>query len=371
MKKTALDKPTAGRCKGGIIAIKLREDDELVDVAITKPGDEIVLATATRHGDPLQRSRRPPDGPQHQRRERHQRWRKDDHLVGMVVADPDATLLTACENGYGKRTPFGPNAEPGSRTTADDWPTKTTTPPSRQPPSRRAAETTTRPKAILVGHPLPHPAPRRQGPARHQDHRPQRPGDRRRPRARRRRAADDDRPRQDSSGSSASDISVIGRNTQGVRIMSLDEGDTLAAIVRVPRDENGGAPPRHRAARSRRPSRRKRRRAGRVIVIADVADDRRSARPTAADRPECYTASSSSFTSSLGLHRMSRRALITGITGQDGAYLAEFLLAKGYEVHGMVRRASTESFERIEHLRLAAAPAPGRPARSAVDRARC
>jgi GDPmannose 4,6-dehydratase len=44
-------------------------------------------------------------------------------------------------------------------------------------------------------------------------------------------------------------------------------------------------------------------------------------------------------------------ALITGITGQDGSYLAELLLEKGYEVHGMVRRASTEKFERIEHLR--------------------
>jgi GDPmannose 4,6-dehydratase len=46
-----------------------------------------------------------------------------------------------------------------------------------------------------------------------------------------------------------------------------------------------------------------------------------------------------------------RRALITGITGQDGSYLAEFLLEKGYHVVGMVRRASTESFERIGHLR--------------------
>ena len=44
-------------------------------------------------------------------------------------------------------------------------------------------------------------------------------------------------------------------------------------------------------------------------------------------------------------------ALITGITGQDGSYLAELLLDKGYEVHGMVRRSSTERFERIEHLR--------------------
>jgi GDPmannose 4,6-dehydratase len=46
-----------------------------------------------------------------------------------------------------------------------------------------------------------------------------------------------------------------------------------------------------------------------------------------------------------------RTALITGITGQDGSYLAEFLLEKGYEVHGMVRRSSTETFERIAHLR--------------------
>jgi GDPmannose 4,6-dehydratase len=46
-----------------------------------------------------------------------------------------------------------------------------------------------------------------------------------------------------------------------------------------------------------------------------------------------------------------RSALITGITGQDGSYLAELLLEKGYDVHGMVRRASTEKFDRIEHLR--------------------
>jgi GDPmannose 4,6-dehydratase len=45
-----------------------------------------------------------------------------------------------------------------------------------------------------------------------------------------------------------------------------------------------------------------------------------------------------------------RRALITGVTGQDGSYLAEFLLDEGYEVFGMVRRASTDSYERIEHL---------------------
>ena len=47
---------------------------------------------------------------------------------------------------------------------------------------------------------------------------------------------------------------------------------------------------------------------------------------------------------------MAKRALITGITGQDGSYLAELLLEKGYEVHGLVRRASTTNYWRIEHL---------------------
>ena len=45
-----------------------------------------------------------------------------------------------------------------------------------------------------------------------------------------------------------------------------------------------------------------------------------------------------------------KRALITGITGQDGSYLAELLLAKDYEVVGMVRRSSTVNFERIAHI---------------------
>src|ERR1035441_10065115 len=45
-----------------------------------------------------------------------------------------------------------------------------------------------------------------------------------------------------------------------------------------------------------------------------------------------------------------RKALITGVTGQDGAYLAEFLLKKGYEVHGIKRRSSSFNTDRIDHL---------------------
>ena len=46
-----------------------------------------------------------------------------------------------------------------------------------------------------------------------------------------------------------------------------------------------------------------------------------------------------------------KSALITGITGQDGSYLADLLLEKGYEVHGMVRRSSGETFQRLTHIR--------------------
>ena len=49
-------------------------------------------------------------------------------------------------------------------------------------------------------------------------------------------------------------------------------------------------------------------------------------------------------------NHVSNTALITGITGQDGSYLAEVLLEKGYEVHGVVRRASTPNTSRINHL---------------------
>src|SRR4026209_1978644 len=52
------------------------------------------------------------------------------------------------------------------------------------------------------------------------------------------------------------------------------------------------------------------------------------------------------------LARMPKKAMITGITGQDGSYLAELLLSKGYEVHGLVRRTSAIRRERIDHLHL-------------------
>src|ERR1700681_789836 len=51
------------------------------------------------------------------------------------------------------------------------------------------------------------------------------------------------------------------------------------------------------------------------------------------------------------MRKTSKKAMITGITGQDGSYLSELLLEKGYQVYGMVRRSSVENFDRIEHIK--------------------
>src|SRR4029077_14699945 len=50
------------------------------------------------------------------------------------------------------------------------------------------------------------------------------------------------------------------------------------------------------------------------------------------------------------IHSLMKRALITGLTGHDGSYLADLLLKKGYEVHGIIRRASTFNTDRVDHL---------------------
>src|SRR6185436_15622418 len=108
VKKTEL-KAYSRPLKSGIIAIKLKEDDELVDCAITKSGDEVVLATAGGMAIRFSEADARPMG-RNTSGVKGVSLSKGDQLVGMVVADPEATLLTACLNGYGKRTPFGPNA---------------------------------------------------------------------------------------------------------------------------------------------------------------------------------------------------------------------------------------------------------------------
>lgn len=226
--------------RGGIIAIKLKEDDELVDVVIAKKGDEVVLSTergmAIRFSEADARSMgRNTSGV------KGIKLSSGDELVGMVVADPDATLLTVCEKGYGKRTYFGPNEVAAPVDTEPAIGEETDEEPAEEA-SVTEEETETETEDASSS----------------QRYRTQRRGgkglrdikttDRNGPVVGSVAVRDDDEvlvmtARGKLQRIMVSEISVIGRNTQGVRIMSLDEGDAVAAVVRVPKDENPAAEP--------------------------------------------------------------------------------------------------------------------------------
>ncbi|EKK04548.1 DNA gyrase subunit A [Rhodopirellula baltica SH28] len=219
VKKTPLEQYSRPK-RGGIIAIKLREGDELVDAAVVGPGDEIIMVTSDGMAIRFRESDSRPMG-------RNTSGVKgislvgDDAVVGMVVTDPEATLLTVCKNGYGKRTPFGPNLADVSETDADesseggDDEAATASGSARYRTQKRGGKglrdiKTSKRNGKVIGI------------ARVND--------------------DDELFLMTAKGKlqriSAGDINVIGRNTQGVRIMNVDEGDELIAVVRVPAEEN-------------------------------------------------------------------------------------------------------------------------------------
>jgi DNA gyrase subunit A len=206
VKKTPLEEYSRPK-RGGIIAIKLREDDELVDVVVTKPGDEVLLATASGMAIRFRESDARPMG-RNTSGVKGVTLQDHDELVGMVVADPEATLLTACENGYGKRTPFGIGSLGDEDTEEDSGSAARYRTQHRGGKGLRDIKTTERNGRVI-------------GIARVSD--------------------DDEVLMMTARGKiqrvAASEISVIGRNTQGVRIMTLDEDDALAAIVRVPQED--------------------------------------------------------------------------------------------------------------------------------------
>jgi len=235
VKKTALGQYRRRRTKG-LIAVKLREGDELIDAVITKPGDELVLASAKGMAIRFPESDARPMG-RDTSGVRGIKLGAGDRLVGMVVADPDATLLTVCEHGYGKRTPFGagtpvsgeaePDGEGGEAAAGDglagDGPAEDGDGTSGEGGSSgmryrtqrrggkgiRDIKTTKRNGAVISIVSV----------------------------------RDDDQVLMMTSRGkiqrvNVAEINTIGRNTQGVRIMRVDEGDTLAAVVPVPPGEH-------------------------------------------------------------------------------------------------------------------------------------
>lgn len=230
--------------RNGIIAIKLKENDELVDVAITKAGDEVVLSTARGMAIRFPESNARPMG-RNTSGVKGIKLSAGDALVGMVVADPDATLLTVCQNGYGKRTFFGPN-----------------NPELGGGPELAGGEEGAEHEEEEVREEVVEEAAEEQegeeGGSSSQRYRTQGRGgkgvrdikttERNGPVVSIASVRDDDEllmmtARGKIQRIVAGEISVIGRNTQGVKIMTLDEDDALAAAVRVPREEGGEETP--------------------------------------------------------------------------------------------------------------------------------
>ena len=195
----------------GIIAIKIREGDELVDVVVTKPEDEVILSTKNGMSIRFSQADARPMG-------RNSSGVKginligDDEVVGMVVTDPTAELLTVCANGYGKRTTFGPNQAGQAGEEAGE---------AEEVSSSRSYRTqhrggkgirdikTTKRNGPVVGTVRIH--------------------------------EEDELLMITARGKiqriAAAEVSSLGRNTQGVRIMNLGEDDALVAVKRVPHEE--------------------------------------------------------------------------------------------------------------------------------------
>ena len=252
IKKTSLTEYSRPRM-GGVIGINLEEGDALIDVALVRPGDEIVLSTrngtairfAETDARPMGRNTKGVKGISLQ---------AGDELVGMVVADPDGQLLTVCENGYGKRTPFGANTPtPIAEVNGDPVPDEVVDEESASAASA----------AIVVVVPEIADDAASGDPAAGDSDAPEdeRSGMKYRKQRRGGKGLKDIRtsdrnglvvgilPVRDTDDIimitlqgmvtriKASEIRVTGRNTQGVRVINPNEGDKVASIAKVAREE--------------------------------------------------------------------------------------------------------------------------------------
>jgi DNA gyrase subunit A len=223
--------------KGGIIAIKLEETkdekevvtgrDELIEVVKVTKGQDVVLSTASGMAIRFSEADARPMG-------RNTMGVKGisltgkDHVVGLVVAEEDATLLSVCENGYGKRTPFG---TPEAEAEAEEGPSESDS-GEGPPPAAEGDEGTTSSSSGMR-----YRRQKRGGKGLRDIKTTARNGQVISTLC----VHDDDHVLMISTGGKiqrikAVDISEIGRNTQGVRVMRLDDGDKLASIARIPAD---------------------------------------------------------------------------------------------------------------------------------------
>jgi len=223
VKKTSLEKYSRPK-SGGIIGIALEEGDALVSVVLAKTGDEVVLCTKLGMAIRFAESDVRPMG-----RDTYGvkgiNVGAGDQIVGMVVTDPDGALLTVCENGYGKRTPFGANLaqEPEADDEADvtepvEGEEGETRSGMRYRKQRRGGKGLRDIRTSERNGPVVGVVPVRDS---------------------------DDIMLITTQGmvnrTHVHEVRMVGRNTQGVRIMNLNEGDKIASIAKVAHEDIASA----------------------------------------------------------------------------------------------------------------------------------
>jgi DNA gyrase subunit A len=231
IKKTPLTEYSRPR-SGGIIGINLDEGDSLIGVVLTQAGDEVVLSTRQGMAIRFDEAQARAMG-RNTRGVRGINLQEGDEVVGLVVTDPEGYLLTVCENGYGKRTPFGANVA------GEEPPEMEAEEPIEEPPAETAEGEPAEGEAVRDRSSMRYRKQRRGG----KGIRDIRTTDRNGPVVGVISVRDgDDIMLITAQGmvnrTHVNEIRVIGRNTQGVRIMNLSEGDKIASIAKIAREDD-------------------------------------------------------------------------------------------------------------------------------------
>ena len=225
--------------QGGIIGINLDEGDTLIDVVLTQPGDEVILSTklgmAIRFDEADARAMG-----RNTRGVKGINLQTGDEVVGMVVADPEGYLLTVCEKGYGKRTPFGANVAgveaAEGEAEAEEAPEEPAEPASPEGASEGEAEGEG--EGPVDRSTMRYRKQRRGG----KGVRDIRTTDRNGPVVGILSVRDgDDIMLITAQGmvnrTHATEVRIVGRNTQGVRLMNLNDGDRIASVAKVVQED--------------------------------------------------------------------------------------------------------------------------------------
>src|SRR5207245_2232352 len=206
----------------------LDEGDTLIEVVLTQPADEVVLSTRLGMAIRFDQAQVRAMG-RNTRGVKGINLQDGDEVVGMVVTDPEGYLLTVCENGYGKRTPFGVNVAGEEPAEIDE-----TEEAAEEPPADAIGEQATPDEEATERSGMRYRKQRRGGKGVRDIRTTERNGlvvgvvsvrD------------DDEIMLITTQGmvnrTRVAEIRVVGRNTQGVRIMNLNEGDKIASIAKI------------------------------------------------------------------------------------------------------------------------------------------